>query len=181
VFALGAGLQADWTTSMRSRTGAAMLHIDDAVTAADLDTIRALLREYQALLRIDLCFPGFAAELDGLPGLYARPDGRLVLANDGGMPVGCVALRPLAGTRCELKRLFVRPGSRGLGTGRALTVRIIAEARTIGYTEIVLDTLPSMAAAQRLYEKQGFREIAPYCVNPIAGTRYLGKDLRGTG
>lgn len=156
-----------------------MLHIEDAVTPTDLDTIRSLLREYQALLGVDLCFQGFAAELDGLPGGYARPDGRLLLATENGAPVGCVALRPLGSTRCELKRLFVRPGSRGLGIGRALTVRILAEARAIGYEEIVLDTLPSMAAAQRLYEEQGFREIAPYCVNPIAGTRYLGRGLRG--
>ena len=73
----------------------------------------------------------------------------------------------------------MRPGNRGLGIGRALTARIVAEARAIGYEQIVLDTLPSMAAAQQLYEDLGFKEIAPYCVNPIAGTRYLGKDLRG--
>jgi putative acetyltransferase len=158
-----------------------MLQIDDATTPADLDTIRTLLREYQALLGVDLCFQGFAAELDGLPGAYARPSGRLLLAREDRGPVGCVALRRLDGARCELKRLFVRPGSRGLGLGRALTARIIAEARAIGYAEVVLDTLPSMAAAQQLYGELGFREIAPYCVNPIAGTRYLGKRLRGTG
>jgi putative acetyltransferase len=156
-----------------------MLQIEDVVTPTDLETIRSLLREYHALLGVDLCFQGFAAELDGLPGAYARPDGRLLLATDGGASVGCVALRPLGSARCELKRLFVRPGSRGLGIGRQLTVRILADARAIGYEQIVLDTLPSMAAAQRLYEEQGFREIAPYCVNPIAGTRYLGRNLRG--
>lgn len=156
-----------------------MPSIADALAPADLDTVRTLLREYQALLGVDLCFQGFAAELAGLPGAYARPGGRLLLAVHDGAAIGCVALRPLGGARCEVKRLFVRPGHRGLGIGWALTARIVAEARAIGYEEVVLDTLPSMAAAQRLYEELGFKAIPPYCVNPIAGTRYLGKDLRG--
>jgi ribosomal protein S18 acetylase RimI-like enzyme len=156
-----------------------MLRIAEAATPADLDTVRALLREYHALLGVDLCFQGFEAELRELPGAYAPPGGRLLIAVQDGMPAGCVALRPQGDARCELKRLFVRPGNRGLGIGWALTARIVAEARAIGYEQIVLDTLPSMAAAQQLYEELGFKEIAPYCVNPIAGTRYLGKDLRG--
>jgi ribosomal protein S18 acetylase RimI-like enzyme len=158
-----------------------MLQIDDATTPADLDAIRTLLREYHVLLGVDLCFQGFVAELDGLPGAYARPSGRLLLAREDGVPIGCVALRRLDGARCELKRLFVRPGCRGRGVGRALAARIVAEARVIGYGAMVLDTLPSMGPAQQLYEQLGFREIAPYCVNPIAGARYLGKDLHGTG
>jgi len=156
-----------------------MLRIAEAVTPADLDTVRTLLREYHALLGVDLCFQGFEAELRELPGAYAPPGGRLLIAVQDGMSVGCVALRPLGNARCELKRLFVRPGNRVLGIGRALTTRIVAEARAIGYEEMVLDTLPSMASAQRLYEEFGFKEIPPYCVNPIAGTRYLGKELRG--
>ncbi len=157
-----------------------MLSIVDAVTPADLDAVRRLLHEYQALLGVDLCFQGFAAELDELPGAYARPAGRLLVALQDGAPVGCVALRPLGGARCEMKRLFVRPGCRSHGIGRMLANRIVDEARTIGYDEIVLDTLPSMVAAQQLYDELGFREVAPYCVNPIAGTRYLGRLLRGT-
>lgn len=159
-----------------------MLRIADAVTPPDLDTVRALLHEYQALLGVDLCFQGFAAEVDGLPGGYARPAGRLLLAFRAATPVGCVALRPteVAG-RCELKRLFVRPDARGSRIGAALVARILSEARSAGYTEVVLDTLPSMTVAQRLYEQAGFSEIAPYCVNPVAGTRYLGLRLEGTG
>jgi ribosomal protein S18 acetylase RimI-like enzyme len=154
-----------------------MLRIAEAASPADLDTVRALLREYHALIGVDLCFQGFEAELRELPGAYAPPGGRLLIAVQDGTPAGCVALRPQGDARCELKRLFVRPGNRGLGIGRALTDRIVDEARAIGYDQIVLDTLPSMTAAQQLYEALGFKEIAPYCVNPIAGTRYLGKDL----
>jgi ribosomal protein S18 acetylase RimI-like enzyme len=157
-----------------------MLRIAEAASPADLDTVRALLREYHALIGVDLCFQGFEAELRELPGAYAPPGGRLLIAVQDGTPAGCVALRPQGDARCELKRLFVRPGNRGLGIGRALTDRIVDEARAIGYDQIVLDTLPSMAAAQQLYEELGFREIAPYCVNPIAGTRYLGKNLHST-
>jgi ribosomal protein S18 acetylase RimI-like enzyme len=148
-------------------------------TPALLDATREIFREYAASLAVDLCFQGFDAELRELPGAYAPPRGRLLIAVQDGIPVGCVALRPLGDARCELKRLFVRPGNRGLGIGRALTARIVAEARAIGYDQIVLDTLPSMAAAQQLYKDLGFKEIPPYCVNPIAGTRYLGKDLHG--
>jgi len=77
-----------------------------------------------------------------------------------------------------MKRLFVRPGTRGLGVGNALVSQVIDDARMIGYAEIVLDTLPSMADAQRMYERFGFRDIAPYRENPIQGTRYLAKSLR---
>ncbi|MFA5913636.1 MAG: GNAT family N-acetyltransferase [Burkholderiales bacterium] len=154
-----------------------MLTIHQAQSSGDIDTARELFREYQALLGVDLCFQGFAAELEGLPGDYAPPRGRLLLAADDGVPVGCVALRPLSGARCEMKRLFVRPAARGLGAGRALVTRITDEARALGYGEMVLDTLPAMAAAQHLYQAFGFRDIPQYCENPIPGARYLGRSL----
>jgi len=155
-----------------------MLHIAEVVTAEDIATVRALIREYQSLLGVDLGFQGFDAEMRNLPGDYAPPRGRLLLATHGGEPVGCVALRDAGASRSEMKRLFVRPGTRGLGVGNALVSQVIDDARMIGYAEIVLDTLPSMADAQRMYERFGFRDIAPYRENPIQGTRYLAKSLR---
>jgi ribosomal protein S18 acetylase RimI-like enzyme len=156
-----------------------MLTIRQAQTRGDIDTVRKLFREYQALLGVDLCFQGFEAELEGLPGDYAPPGGRLFLASNDGVPAGCVALRALAGSRCEMKRLFVRPAARGLGAGRALVARVIDEARALGYAEMVLDTLPMMAEAQHLYQAFGFRDIPQYCENPIPGARYLGRRLAG--
>jgi ribosomal protein S18 acetylase RimI-like enzyme len=154
-----------------------VLRIKQATTAEDIAAARALLREYQALLGIDLSFQDFDAEMRDLPGDYAPPRGRLLLAMHDRAPVGCVALRDAGGPRCEMKRLFVQAGARGLGVGNALVSQIIDEARAIGYSEIVLDTLPSMADAQRLYRQLGFHDIAPYCANPIQGTRYLAKVL----
>ena len=154
-----------------------MLIIRLAESSGDIDTLRKLFREYQTLLGVDLCFQGFEAELQGLPGDYAPPGGRLFLASNDGVPAGCVALRALAGSRCEMKRLFVRPAARGLGAGRPLVARIIEEARALGYAEMVLDTLPMMAEAQHLYQAFGFRDIPQYCDNPIPGARYLGRSL----
>lgn len=157
-----------------------MLRIKQATSAADIAAARDLIGEYQALLGIDLSFQDFDAEVRDLPGAYAPPRGRLLLAMHDAAPVGCVALRDAGGTRSEMKRLFVRPGARGLGVGNALVSHIIDEARAIGYAEIVLDTLPSMADAQRLYQQFGFHDIEPYCDNPIQGTRYLAKTLNSS-
>ena len=158
-----------------------MLTIRQVQTGGDIDAARELFREYQTRLGVDLCFQGFAAEVEGLPGDYAPPGGRLLLAENDGVPAGCVALRALDGSRCEMKRLFVRPATRGRGAGRALVARILDEAHALGYAEMVLDTLPTMAEAQHLYQAFGFRDIPQYCDNPIAGARYLGRSLAGPG
>jgi putative acetyltransferase len=155
----------------------AVLKIAPASSAEDVDTARGLFREYQALLGVDLGFQGFEAEVNGLPGDYVAPTGRLFLAFYDGEPVGCIALHAVDASRCEMKRLFVRPSGRGLGVGRALVSHVLEEARVMGYREIVLDTLPTMTEAQRLYREFGFRDIAPYRPNPIQGSRYLGKSL----
>jgi len=138
-----------------------------------LGDVKALFREYAASLRVDLCFQHFEEELSGLPGRYARPDGRLYLALAGGSPAGCVALRRLDELRSEMKRLYVRPAFRALGLGRALAERVIGDARALGYREMLLDTLAEMGGAQALYEKLGFTDIPPYYDNPLPGARYM--------
>jgi GNAT superfamily N-acetyltransferase len=137
-----------------------------------------LFRDYAAGLDVDLCFQDFATELASLPGAYAPPSGRLLLAWRGGEPVGCVALRPLDGGRCEMKRLYLRPSMRGTGLGERLVRRLCDEARGAGCTRLCLDTLPSMTAAIALYAKLGFVPIEPYVFNPVPGARFLGLDLR---
>lgn len=154
-----------------------MISIDQAKTPDSFLQARTLFKEYQAALGVDLGFQGFENELESLPGQYAPPEGRLLLACADDAVAGCVALRPLRDGVCEMKRLFVRPAFRTHGLGRMLAERVIAEARTIGYRRMCLDTLPSMGRAQQLYEVLGFREIEPYRYNPIAGTKYLGLDL----
>ncbi len=142
-----------------------------------LDDVKALFREYAASLSVDLCFQRFEEELDGLPGRYARPGGRLYLALAGGSPAGCIALRGLDGARCEMKRLYVRPAFRALGLGRALAARVIGDATAMGCREMLLDTLSEMGGAQALYEKLGFTDIPPYYENPVPGARYMRLTL----
>lgn len=157
---------------------AAAVHIEQARGDEDVSVVRALFEEYQAALGVDLCFQGFDQELAGLPGDYAPPAGRLLLARDGeGRPAGCAALRGVGGEASEMKRLYVVPDYRGIGLGRALAEAVIAEARAIGYRSICLDTLPQMVEAAVLYESLGFREIEPYTANPVAGARFLELEL----
>ena len=144
-----------------------------AATPADVELARRLFREYKTSLGIDLCFQGFEQELAGLPGNYAPPRGRLLLALDGAPPAGCVALRPLGDSVCEMKRLYVRPAARGTRLGRRLAESAIREGRTIGYARMRLDTMPFMREAIRLYRSLGFVEIAPYCENPVAGALFM--------
>jgi putative acetyltransferase len=155
----------------------AMIRVTQAHSADEIAIVRSLMREYQQRLGIDLCFQGFEAELAALPGSYAPPSGRLLLALHEDTPVGCVALQRVSDSRAEMKRLYVPPSARGLGVGRRLVTETLAAAKAIGYSEVVLDTLPNMVEAQRLYQQFGFREIEPYRPNPVVGARYLGKLL----
>ena len=154
-----------------------MVEIGNVYDRASIGATAALFEEYQQELGLDLSFQGFATELETLPGEYAPPRGRLLLARDEGVVAGCVAMRPLTNDTCEMKRLFVRARYRAAGVGRQLVERVIAEARAIGYRRMYLDTLPTMAGAQRLYESLGFKDIPAYRHNPIEGTRFLGLDL----
>lgn len=151
-----------------------------ALDSASLAVVRSLFEEYGSSLGIDLGFQDFTAELESLPGSYAPPAGRLLLALEDDAPAGCAALRPLEAGIAEMKRLYVRPAFRGGGWGRRLAERIIAEARDAGYSRMRLDTLPSMAGARSLYQALGFREIPPYRHNPIHGTAFLELILTGT-
>ena len=154
-----------------------MIEVFDAREQQDIEVARQLFREYQQALGVDLSFQNFSAELDALPGSYARPRGRLLLASDSTQVMGCVALRPLSADTCEMKRLYVRPDYRALGVGRLLIERVLEEARAIRYSRVLLDTLPTMTGAQRMYERLGFKDVPPYRHNPIEGTRFLGLDL----
>ena len=149
----------------------------EASSPEQIRSCRELFVEYQRGLGVSLCFQGFDAEVANLPGDYAPPRGRLYLAIAGGKPAGCAALRPLFHRDAEMKRLYVRPAHRGSGLGRTLALRIVEDARALGYESLKLDTLPAMKAAQRLYEDLGFRDTASYNESPVAGVRFMALDL----
>jgi GNAT superfamily N-acetyltransferase len=144
---------------------------------ADIAACRELFVEYQRALGVSLCFQGFDRELADLPGDYVPPRGGLWLVYVDGEPAACVALRPLEADAAEMKRLYVRPAHRGSGLGRGLVEHVIAAARAAGYRSLRLDTLPSMAEAQRLYEQLGFVEAPRYNDNPVSGVRFLALGL----
>jgi GNAT superfamily N-acetyltransferase len=152
--------------------------IEQVTAGPALGEVRTLFEEYAASLGVDLCFQGFAEELAGLPGAYAPPSGRLLLARVLGAAAGCVALRRLSPEVCEMKRLYVRPSFRGSGLGRRLAEAVIADARLLGYGAMRLDTLATMASARTLYDSLGFRPTAAYRHNPVPGAEFLELPLR---
>ena len=156
----------------------ARFEIAEAGDARAVEDCRALFVEYQQGLGVSLCFQDFDRELATLPGSYARPRGRLLIVHVAGEPAACVALRPLGAHDAEMKRLYVRPAFRGMGIGAALALRVIDEARAMGYATLKLDTLPSMREAQALYARLGFVDVGPYNDNPVEGTRFMSLDLR---
>jgi len=150
------------------------LEFVQAISTEDVSRARELFEEYAAGLGISLCFQNFEQELKELPGAYAPPGGRLFLALDEESVAGCVALRKIHDGTCEMKRLYVRPEFRGKGRGRSLALKIIEEARSLGYERMCLDTLPGqMDAAIRMYRSFGFREIEPYYENPVEGALFM--------
>jgi putative acetyltransferase len=150
-----------------------MLTLEYAESGQPLLEVRQLFEEYAASLGTDLCLQSFAQELASLPGRYARPGGRLLLARHQTEPAGCVALRVLEPGICEMKRLYVRPQFRGSGLGRLLITRVIQEAREAGYRQMRLDSLPSMQTAISLYRQLGFGDRSPYHADPVAGAVFL--------
>ena len=143
----------------------------------EVEEVRKLFLEYEKSLDIDLCFQDFEKELENLPGEYAAPSGRLILAFEDDAIAGCVALRKLSDGACEMKRLYVKPEFRGAGIGRRLAEAVLREARTIGYTKMYLDTLASMKEAGGLYRSLGFEETEPYRYNPCEDCRFMALVL----
>lgn len=143
-----------------------------------LEEIRQLFMEYARSLQVDLSFQHFEEELNSLPGKYAPPDGVLLIALVDGMNAGCIALRKISDSVCEMKRLYVRDAFRGLGIGKKLAVRVIEEAAKLNYQYMRLDTLPTMTAAQNLYRSLGFYDIEPYVYNPVPGTKYMELKIK---
>ena len=146
------------------------IEIVEATTPDDIDHCRRLFRAYTDWLNVDLGFQALQAELAGLPGAYAPPRGRLLLAKADGEVAGCVGLRPLADNFCEMKRLWVEPGFSGHGIGRRLAEAIVDLGRDLGYRAMRLDTMPErLKAAGHLYDTLGFKEIQDYYHNPLEG------------
>jgi len=179
-------MKADSANELKSHLSAAFsassavksLSIFPAELPAQIAQARELFLEYAQSLGFSLCFQNFDKELAGLPGDYAPPQGRLLLAEHESQLAGCVALHALKPGICEMKRLYLRPQFRGKGLGRALAERIIAEARQIGYRRMRLDTVePVMKDAVAMYRRLGFKEIAPYRPNPITGAMYMELEL----
>ncbi len=155
------------------------IDITIAATPAQIAATRELMLEYAASLGFSLCFQNFDQEMAELPGKYAPPSGRLLLATRGEEALGCVALHALTEDVCEMKRLYVRPAARGTGLGRRLVERVITEARGIGYGRMRLDTIQGkMDRAIALYRQFGFRETAPYYTNPNPHTLFLELELK---
>ncbi len=148
-----------------------------AQSDADLAAVRTLFEEYAAELDFELCFQDFQAELDALPGPYARPDGDILLAEVDATIIGCVAVKPLEESVCEMKRLYVRPAYRGEGIGRALAKAIVERGRTLGYERMCLDTVEPMHAAQAVYRALDFEERDPYYKNPLPDVVYMEREL----
>lgn len=145
----------------------------------DIKHARELFKEYAAWLEIDHCFQNFEKEMAELPGEYAPPNGRLFLASKDTEIAGCLAMRKIGESICEIKRLFVRPEFRGQGLGRQLAEAIIREAKQLGYQRMRLDTLPpKMNDAIALYRSLGFKEIEPYYHNPVPGAKFMELELR---
>lgn len=145
----------------------------------DFEAVRELFVEYADFLGFSLAYQGFEAELNEIESMYAPPEGALLLARVDGEAAGAVALRPIAPGICEMKRLYVKPGFRGirsaegLSLGRELAVRIVDCGRALGYGRMRLDTVPKLAAARRLYDSMGFKEIPAYYPTPVPDTIFL--------
>jgi ribosomal protein S18 acetylase RimI-like enzyme len=156
----------------------ANLVITQAETPEQIEQTRTLFREYEAWFGLNLCFQNFDEEVASLPGKYAKPEGRLLLALVDVDLAGCIALRKLEQGICEMKRLYVRDEFQGRGIGNALIEKLIAEAGFTGYKKMRLDTYPpKMAKAVNLYGSHGFRQIEPYYHNPYGEALFMELEL----
>ena len=159
--------------------GTGAIDISQASSPGDWLEARRLVEEYAASLNLDLAFQNFAHEKEHLASEYAAPTGAFLIARERGVVLGCAALRRFAPGDGEVKRLYVVPAARGRGVGALLARRIVTEARELGYARLLLDTLPAMRAAQRLYQSLGFRPTTAYRYNPLPGAAFFELPLRG--
>lgn len=153
------------------------IQVVDGTHPDRIPTVRSLFEEYAQSLGFDLDFQDFRTELDNLPGEYVPPHGCIILALVDNAVAGCIALRNIDDTTCEMKRLYVRSSYRGLGLGKKLARELIEQARNAGYRRMLLDTVPWMVEAIGLYTSLGFTEIPPYRINPIPGAKYMALEL----
>jgi ribosomal protein S18 acetylase RimI-like enzyme len=150
------------------------MKLKQVVSDSEVQQARQLFEEYAAWLGFNLCFQNFDRELAELPGDYAPPNGRLLLAVENEQVGGCVALRKIGDGIGEMKRLYVRPEFRGKGLGRMLTETIIEAARELGYQRLRLDTLPGkMDQAIAMYRSLGFKNIERYYNNPYEEAAFM--------
>ena len=146
--------------------------------------VRELFAEYTDMLaegdpgfKEYLAIQNYDEELEHLEVKYAPPHGRLYLARCDGKTAGCIALRRIDGQSCEMKRLYVRPAFRGKRIGELLVQRVIEDARAIGYSHMLLDTLPFLRSAVRMYRRFGFYEIPSYNDSPMETSIYMRLEL----
>jgi putative acetyltransferase len=148
-----------------------------ASTPDQFKIAKLLFEEYAAALNVDLCFQGFDEELQTLHLQYGLPKGCLMIVYNNEHAIGCAAIREFENTTAELKRMYLKPESRGNGIGKKLLQAMINKAIELGYLKMRLDTLPQMTEAQQLYKQYGFQQIASYRFNPVEGTIYMEKIL----
>ncbi len=166
------------TSSEVLRFHLTMINIIEANTKELIEKSKELVREYAQSLEFDLSFQDFDQEMENFPGQYTLPQGCLYIALDENQPIGCVALRDFGQGICEMKRLYVKPNSRGQKVGKLLAEVVIKAARDMGYDHMRLDTIPSMKQANMLYSALGFKQIAPYRFNPIEGATFFELNLK---
>ncbi len=154
-----------------------MLIIRQALFPTERDDVIAIFREYVNSPTVSLGFQEYETEFAGLPGKYAAPEGRLLLAREDDTVLGCAALRRVDDLTCEMKRVYVRPAARGRNFGRLLVEAILSEAKLVGYSRICLDVLPEFTAAQKLYQSMGFEPAEPVSLNPVPDTKFLALAL----
>ena len=148
------------------------------------EEIRALFSEYTSMLTANdpsmqgyLAIQNYEEELSHLEEKYGPPPGRLYLARCGKEAAGCIGLKKIDDQNCEMKRFYVRPQFRGRKLGVQLMQKIIMDAREIGYSHMLLDTLPFLEDAIRMYKKSGFYTIDRYNDSPVSTSIYMRLDL----
>lgn len=148
------------------------------------EEVSKLFKEYtDMLIENDSSFQkyldiqNYSEEIEHMESKYGLPDGRLYLVYCDEELAGCIRLRKIDSQNCEMKRLYVRPEFRGRKIGNLLVEKIIDDAKEIGYSHMLLDTLPFLKSAIHMYKKYGFYEISSYNDSPMDTSIYMKLDL----